>query len=262
MTRWMTTDERAFFDTNGYAVIQGLYTRQETEKMKQELDKIWLDGIVAGSIVQQPKRPLDSLFPPLRDVHLTSEYLLGVMTDPRQFDLVEQIIGEEALAIGTGCFFKPPGAAALPFHQDNYDIGVYPGTTCAVWISLDDTDPDNGGLRFVPGTQHLGLLPPKIPGHASVYGQAVPVPRGYEVAHVRTRQGDAVVFGGNILHGSNPNVTKHRFRRAFVTHFAGAGTEKIMVHHLDLRNRHGELMQRRMNRYHKLQFIDEYQRRK
>ncbi len=254
MIRTLTDAEKAWLHKEGYLVIKALYTPEETADLRHELEKEWI-RLIAGRVLEQnPKHPLNSLFYPVRDRHLTNRRLMKLMLDPRNFSLVEQVIGEEPLAVGTSCFFKAPGADVLPFHQDNYDIGAFPGTTWAVWISLDEARVENGALRFVPGTQHFDLLPPRLPAHITTYGQSLRVPEGYAIVDVCTDPGDAVVFSGQVLHGSNANRTTDRFRRSFVTHFTGSSVEKVFVHYLDLYNRRGETVKRRLNKRHKLQF--------
>jgi phytanoyl-CoA hydroxylase len=262
MIRKLTEEELLFLRSEGYVVVKGLYSPAEIEAVKSEYEKVWID-LIAGRVLQQnPNAPLNSLFLPVRDQHLANERLMELMLDPRNFALVEQVMGEEPLVVGTDCFFKAPGAGVLPFHQDNFDIGASPGTTWAVWISVDPADPENGGLRFVPGTQHMELIPPRIPSHISTYGQAVRVPEGYHVVDVSTSPGDAVLFNGQILHGSAANSTRYRFRRSFAIHFTGVSVEKVFVHYLDLYTRDGHTVKRKLNRMHKLQFEQQIGRRK
>lgn len=261
MIRKMSKEEMRFLHKEGYVVLKQLYTLEEIEEIREQFEQMWMDLIASKQFVQQPNQPLTSLFLPVRDRHLSHDRLMQLMLDPRNIALAEQLLGEEPLAVGFDCFFKAPGADVLPFHQDNYDIGAEPGTTWAVWVSLDEAVPENGALRFVPGTQNFELIPPRLPSHLSAYGQAVRVPDGYSAVDVSTSPGDAVLFNGQVLHGSNANRTQYRFRRSFVTHFVGSSTEKIYVHYLDLYDRHGNIVKRKLNRMHKLQFDPAFKRR-
>jgi ectoine hydroxylase-related dioxygenase (phytanoyl-CoA dioxygenase family) len=40
-------------------------------------------------------------------------------------------------------------------------------------------------------------------------------------------RGDVLFFNGSVVHGSGPNKTTDRFRRAFICHYAGESAEKI-----------------------------------
>ncbi|WP_128893917.1 phytanoyl-CoA dioxygenase family protein [Longirhabdus pacifica] len=256
--RFLNNDEMTHLREQGYVVVPKLYASHEIEKLKETLHHEWLDLIRTKVLVQRHNKPLISIFETVRDRHMHHDQLKNTMLDERHFHLIEQILGEEALAIGTDTFYKPPGASALPYHQDNYDIGVQPGTTWAIWISIDEAKKENGCLRFVPNTQHFDLIPPRLPAHITTYGQAVRVPAGYQEVDVPTNPGDVVIFNGHVLHGSHANQTSYAFRRAFAIHYTGVSVEKIFVHYLNLYNKKGEVIQRKLNKRHKLQFEQQY----
>ncbi|MBU8772108.1 phytanoyl-CoA dioxygenase family protein [Cytobacillus oceanisediminis] len=246
----LTKEDKIQYERDGYVVLKEIFSMDEIYEMRSAMKNYWVQRVLQGKILQKANDPLASLFPPLRIPFDKNIALYKYMIDPRVFDLVEEIISEEALSIGTTCFFKGPGSKTLPMHQDNYDIGVTPGTTCAVWISIDDTDNENGGLTMVPRTHQLGLLKPTSPGHKSAYAQSVPVPQGFNKVHLSTSPGDVVIFNGYVLHGSKSNNSKDRFRRSMVTHFAGVSTEKIFVKHNELVNKQGEIVKRKLNKRH------------
>lgn len=244
--------EKKLYEEKGYVKIRNVYSLKDTELIKNQVNQLWIRGIANGVIRQDPARPLTSLFPPLRNPHTTDESFLHLIIDDRAFDIAEQLLEEEALIVGCTCFFKAPGSRSLPFHQDNYDIGTSPGTTCAIWISLDNADAENGGLIIVPATHKLGLLRPNLPGHLSEYGQTVPVPEGYSSENITTSAGDIVAFSGNVLHGSGANRSTFRFRHSFVLHFTKKSTEQIYVMHDYLIARTGEVVKRKLNKKHSI----------
>ncbi|MGA5691447.1 phytanoyl-CoA dioxygenase family protein [Cytobacillus pseudoceanisediminis] len=244
--------EKNFYEQEGYIVIKNVFTKQELSELKLIFEKEWLNMIRENVIQQDKKSPLNSLFPPIRSVWYENEEFRNWLTKGKLFQIVESFLGEEALAVGSTMFFKGPGAKELPMHQDNYDIGAYPKTSCAVWIGIDATDEENGGLTIVPKTHTLGMLSPRIPGHKSIYGLAVPIPSGYEKVRIETEIGDVVIFDGDLLHGSGPNKSDYRFRHAIVTHFAGVSTEKVFVRHDELINKNGEKISRPLNKKHSI----------
>lgn len=243
-------EDPSSYERNGFRLIKNVYSQQEIEAMKEELLKIWIQNVTEGKIVQKPTQPGESLFPPMRNIHLEYPSMRSIVLDKRVFTTAKAVLGEEALIVGCTCFFKPPGSRLLPMHQDNYDIGASPRTSCATWISLDHAKPLNGALSFVPGTHRLDFLRPRNPRNLSVYGQAVPVPDGYSIVHIETMPGDVVVFSGNVLHGSNANTTEDQFRRAIAIHYVGISTEKIFVQHQQLMNEHGVLESRAFHKSH------------
>jgi len=57
--------------------------------------------------------------------------------------------------------WKPPGAKALGFHQDNsYVDFVVPGAMVTCWIALDDTSAAGGTVEHAPGSHRWRHAPP------------------------------------------------------------------------------------------------------
>jgi len=80
----------------------------------------------------------------------------------------------------------------------------------AVFIHLDDTTPENGGLCFYPGSHKLGPLP----DHGVVKdGQAYHWvdPEKYPIdgaTPVTAKRGEVVIFSYLLIHGSYLNLSE------------------------------------------------------
>ncbi|WP_127531403.1 phytanoyl-CoA dioxygenase family protein [Paenibacillus kobensis] len=252
MNALITDEEKRFFKDEGYLVLRERHGLAYLESIRQTYHKVWLNLLEQGKIIVQSDRPLEVLFPPLRGEHETNEDVKRCLINEINYRLAQQLLEDEPLAVGCTYFFKPPTARGIPFHQDNYDIGAYPPKVVGVWVSVDASGPDNGGLLMVPRTHKLGLLPPRLPGDRRAYGQSVRIPEGYKTVSLQTLPGDVVLFDGFTLHGSGPNRTDHHFRQAFVTHFVGEKTESVFVQHQSLVNSEGKLVSRKLNRRHSI----------
>ena len=56
-------------------------------------------------------------------------------------------------------FCKPPFTGkAIPWHQDGQYWPIRPIATCSVWMALDDATPENGCMRFIPGSHAGGSI--------------------------------------------------------------------------------------------------------
>ena len=62
----------------------------------------------------------------------------------------------------------------------------------------------------------------------------MPVPKGLKAQLLPMKAGDTLFFNGSIIHGSGPNRSKTRFRRAFISHYVGAKTEKMSPYYMPL----------------------------
>jgi Phytanoyl-CoA dioxygenase (PhyH) len=87
-----------------------------------------------------------------------SEIFLDVARDPRILDRVADLIGDDLILWGCHLFCKPPGdGMAIPWHQDGRYWPIRPLATCTVWVALDWSVPENGCMRFIPGS-HSGKV--------------------------------------------------------------------------------------------------------
>lgn len=68
-------------------------------------------------------------------------------------DMVEQLIGPD-IALWNMSFFAKPAlnGKRTPWHQDGAYWPIRPLATCTVWIAVDDATPENGCMRFIPGS--------------------------------------------------------------------------------------------------------------
>ncbi|WP_214482997.1 phytanoyl-CoA dioxygenase family protein [Bacillus sp. SM2101] len=252
MTNLITNKKINEFHKKGYIVLKGIYKDKEVESIKAQFKNHWVKLVKGGEILTKKNKPLESLYPRMRDYHRKNPIIMEHTIKPEVFDIMEVLIGEEPLVISTSYYFKSPTTRELPLHQDNYAFGVSPGTTYAVWVSLDYTDEENGGLQFVPGTQGNELeFPDSDPTDVKQYfsdrGQEIEVPEGNRIENVKTEPGDIVIFNGNVIHGSSENTSIHRFRRCLLTHFTGASVEKLALNFNKLIDRDGKKVRRRLN---------------
>ncbi|MFB7814482.1 phytanoyl-CoA dioxygenase family protein [Paenibacillus chitinolyticus] len=252
MNEKLPDDKLTAFAGEGYLVLNDVYTREEVSELIRQFDLHWVQLTASGQIIQNGNRPLESLYPRLRDYHRKNEKIKRLSLKPQLFDYLEQLIGEEALIISTSYYFKSPSTRGLPLHQDNYAFGVSPGTTYAAWISLDSSDEDNGGMTFVPGTHSLDLQVPEgdasdVRRYFSDEGQWLKDYETAEMVKVATNPGDVIFFNGNIVHGSSDNLSRHRFRRSLLIHFTGVSVEKLALNFNNLMDKTGARVRRRLN---------------
>lgn len=78
---------------------------------------------------------------------------LEFASDPAILDMVEQVMGPDIILWGITIFGKPARTGKeTPWHQDGDYYPIEPLETCTAWISLDGAWPENGCMRFVPGS--------------------------------------------------------------------------------------------------------------
>ncbi len=89
----------------------------------------------------------------------------------------------------------------MPWHQDSGYGRLEPPLDLTVWIALDDCTLDNGCLWVLPRSEQRGLQ--QHDGVGALRGVVIDEPG----VALPMRAGDAVLFGGLLLHRSLPNLT-------------------------------------------------------
>ncbi len=120
--------------------------------------------------------------------------------------------------------WKPPGAKALGFHQDDsYQGWVVPNEMMTCWITLDDTRADQGTIEYVRGSHLWPLSPPIGQFHApddpltDLRYAAEHAGTEPEIVAIEVPAGSAVLHHGKTWHGSRAN-TGNGPRRSLIAH--------------------------------------------
>jgi phytanoyl-CoA hydroxylase len=217
----------AEYTRDGYAVARGLFSPEECAELREHFMRLRAAGSYTGDSVGVPidgDRP-DPLqkYPRMIHMHRWDEPARRWMLDPRLRVGLAQLLGVDPYAVQTMLYFKPPGARGQALHQDQFYLRVQPGTCMAAWMALDRADEENGCMLVVPGSQDLPVLcTQRADTQVSFTDTTVPVPEGMAVVPVVMEPGDVLFFNGSLIHGSGPNRSADRFRRALIGHYIQA----------------------------------------
>ncbi len=224
------TGQREQFDRDGYLIVRGLLAPAAAARLRDYFMEIHRQRAIAGHDDGLPEGDILRRYPRLVHPHRTDDLSRRSMLDPRIAAVLEELFGEEPLAAQSMMYYKPPGARGQALHQDQMPLHVSPGTCIACWIALDRADGENGGMLVVPGSHRLGVLcdapHERNPDEYFNVG-GMKVPEGHQVMQTVLEPGDALFFGGLMIHGSYANRTSDRFRRCFIGHYVGRSTEAL-----------------------------------
>ncbi len=218
------------FAQQGYTVVKGLFSPEETAYYRDYYMNMRESGNVPGDTHIANPGVSDPLlkYPRMLQMHRWDDVSRNWMLEPRINEALVGILGREPYAVQTMIYFKPPKARGQALHQDNYYLRVQPGTCVAAWMALDRCDQANGCLQIVPGSHTWPVLcTTKADTAQSFTDVTVPVPEGTQPAPVIMEPGDVMFFNGQIVHGSLPNTTEDRFRRALIAHYIEGNSEQV-----------------------------------
>jgi hypothetical protein len=229
----LTSDQLEFYRKHGYLAIPSITTPEELEVLRKIHDEMFeaklgfregnhfdFAGDETNGEFAYPQMLMPSNYrPELADTILRS----------RGLSIAQQILGTDAKFILDHAFRKPPGGPATPWHQDVafYQVGTR-HDTFTIWVPLDDVDPRNGCMEFVPGSHQGPLL-----RHRSINDD--PRIHGIEAAGVNASRavpcpleaGGATLHHRSTLHYTAPNVAGAA-RRAYALIF-GVKTKTVFV---------------------------------
>ncbi len=240
---------RESFEQMGYVHVRGLLSAEEVHALLAYFDGIHRDqipGYYEHISVEEAGDDILKAYPRVMMPHRYSQIVRDYMTDTRIADLLRICMGENPLGAQSMLYFKPPGSRGQPMHQDQFYLAVKPGTCVAVWVALDDTDRENGGLVVVPETGDAPIDCSQVgkPGSYEKGGKPIRVPAGHKGVCPKMAAGDALIFNGSLIHGSGPNKTNDRWRRSLIFHYVGESCESISGGYMPLVDMDGSNVER------------------
>ncbi len=220
------------FAREGFLVLRGLLSAGEVSELMDHFMALHAAGPIPGCFQPVPLAESGGdvlkAYPRMMHPHRVSQVAKRYMLHPRVLEVLDAVFGEPPLAAQSMLYFKPPSARGQALHQDDYYLKTSPGRCVAAWLALDPSDEGNGGMMVVPGTQGLPVLCPHEADPAlSFTRDEVDVPAGLTPVTVPLDAGDVLFFHGGIIHGSYPNTSRDRFRRAFICHYVPASTAML-----------------------------------
>jgi len=221
------------FERDGFVIVRGLFSNNEVVTLREHFMHLRAEGPKPDDVIADSAQTDDPLvkFPRMIHMHRWDDITRRWLIDPRIGECLHDLWGEEALAVQSMLYFKPPGARGQAMHQDQYYLLVKPGTCMAAWMPLDRCDVENGCMRLIPGSHKWPLLcAAKADSKLSFSGTAVPIPENQPVVDAVMEAGDVLFFTGYVVHGSLPNLTTDRFRRALIGHFVPSSTTELTAY--------------------------------
>lgn len=226
----ITAEQYDGYHRDGYLVVRGLFAADEVEAIKAHFM-----GMNAAAAYPNAAETIDAdspdplkRFPRIMQPHRWDERSLQWLIDARLNACMTGLLAREPYAVQTMFYFKPSGGRGQALHQDQYFLRVQPGTCMAAWMAVDDCDEENGCLQVVPGSQDWPVLCTVDADTSESFTDiTVDLPVGSEAVPVTMRAGDVLFFNGQLVHGSFPNTSADRFRRALIGHYIVGEAEKV-----------------------------------
>lgn len=148
------------------------------------------------------------------NAHLVFDFLDELAFHPTILDVVEDLIGPNISLWGSVLFIKDPGTKHyVSWHQDATYMGMSSNNFVTPWIALSESNLETGCMTMIPGTHKNSIRP-----HDDTFAEDNILTRGQVVKDVDEskgvdlilRPGQMSLHHGEIIHGSQPNLSKER----------------------------------------------------
>lgn len=209
-----------FYDENGYYVIDNVVNDEECDEL-----------LHAAEVLS------DDNYAVLLNIHRTLPIFADIMKSPVISSIIKTVQRSEICGLNTQFLFKRCGTSyakqSWTPHQDNSYPRAPIGTYIIAHLSLDDSDPANGGLIFYPKS-HVEDILEFVPNKSwkedfddkgiSHPGQTIiDIPVQYSAMDMYLKKGSLCLMHGNLIHGSHPNLSTTRSRPQFSMAFLNRG---------------------------------------
>ena len=134
-------------------------------------------------------------------------------------------------------FVKEPGAREYSaFHTDEPYYHLRGEQVCGMWVSPDVVTAESGAMRYVRGSHRwpnrfrpnafvsqvsLGALGLGEDAELDPLPDVEGSPEAYDIVTYPSNPGDVIIHHSRLIHGSGPNYTTERRRRAISVRYAG-----------------------------------------
>lgn len=235
-----TNAQKAFFDKEGYLVVENLLSHTELEECQAEIQLI--HEFAAGQESEEQKERADvarrhvqrepfaqdktqgDKLPVLRKAENTRQYsgvFKNLAQHPNLVAVLLNLLGEDLLLFRSTLMFKPAfHGSSHGLHQDSAYWPMEPPRLVTVSISLNEATPENGCFKVVPrshlwGVQEWGGIArqqgAELTDRKEVAEQQMDVP---------LTAGSALFFHSLMVHGSGPNTTPNPRNTALYAYFS------------------------------------------
>lgn len=189
------------YDRDGYMMFRSVI---DSELIKEA------DGHVRWLRDRHPDRTGEDLS---TELVATDPFWVRLVSDHRLLDIAEMFVGPDIALFASHYIAKPPfSGKRVPWHQDGAFWPLDPMNVVTLWLAVDESTPENGCLRVIPGshTEKLHGIRERAGDDAVFDVESDVAVDESQAVDLVVQPGDVEVHHPNIMHGSEPNTSPRR----------------------------------------------------
>ena len=201
----LTHSDVAFFAEHGYLTYHHqLFPAEKFRRLQTFFD---------GMLEQLPE---DARPEGMDTPHFAFPDLFEWLGADEVLDFVERLIGPNIALWASHFLCKlPKQGLAVPWHEDSayWNVSLSKYQVVTVWLAIDDSQPENGCMRVIPGTHHHGFSEYEEVDHSQhVFATRIRPDQLDEskAVDLAIRAGECHVHHAKLMHSSSPNTSGRR----------------------------------------------------
>ncbi|SDM67855.1 phytanoyl-CoA dioxygenase family protein [Allokutzneria albata] len=189
------------YEDEGYAVFRDVLDPSLMAEVRSHVE--WLHREHPGRRGEQLSHELVAADP----------FWIRLVSDDRLLDIASAFLGDDLALFASHYISKPPySGQPVLWHQDGAFWPLDPMRVITLWLAVDESTPENGCLRVIPGSHRMDLGATRERADVdNVLGAETTLDVDESQAvDLLLRPGDVEVHHPHIVHGSNANTSPKR----------------------------------------------------
>lgn len=234
--RGLSSEQRAFWDANGYLILPGHYDPSAIDALDAVTDWMWrekprsvsVDNTVTGERTRLCAvggvRTANRF--KLNDLYLLSETVRTTVLEPRVVRVLAGLLQDDPVLINS--LTIDVGTTQGPHVDTMFMTPPQDDALVATWIALEDVLPDRGPLFYYPGSHKIpayhfsNSLQHIVDGEYEAWWAAMDAAmqeRGIQRETFLAKRGDVFIWHARLIHGGSPIDDVNGTRKSLVSHF-------------------------------------------
>lgn len=234
---------RAEFEANGFVSLPGFLNSEEVTKVRTCMHQFLAHELskLPAELVYYENREDPGSLKQIQRLHEQTPEFTALMFGSRFEQLAHCLLGEHAVGKNMQYFNKPPGLGlATPAHQDGAFFMLEEGHALTMWLALEDVNLDQGCVRYVRGSQALGLRPHESSGVLGFSQQITDFGTPNDLENEVACPGPAghlIVHHSSTIHWAEANQSTGRGREALGFIYYGCSAREDTAAHSEYQRR-------------------------
>ena len=220
---WHADEAKAFFDSHGYVVVNGVLTEHSLENISGGWNEVVHESAARAGLTPAA---FAERFPQNRDLWRKNERFRTLLFETQQSVVVRRFLGSNAVRLfHDQAICKPPlRSGTIPWHQDS---AYWPldRVGLSIWTPTTAVPANGGCLKVLDGSHHDGPCPPQD----FLASNPVRYDDDERLVLLPVHRGQSVILDGLMWHASDPNLAVED-RLAYLTLWVPAAARFVPEH--------------------------------